>query len=42
MELGVRGTFRMEPMGVVPGVTANNALLQPGAFPQSVVAAQAV
>jgi hypothetical protein len=32
----------MEPMGVVPGVTENIALEQPGWFWQSVVAAQAV
>jgi hypothetical protein len=30
------------PMGVVPGVTENNALAQPGLFAQPVVAAQAV
>jgi hypothetical protein len=32
----------MEVDGVVPGATENNALVQPRAFPQSVVAAQAV
>jgi hypothetical protein len=32
----------MKPIGVVPGVTENMALEQPGLFPQSVVAAQAV
>ena len=43
MELGVRGRLRMVlPMGMVPGVTENNALVQPRPFPQSVVAAQAV
>ena len=43
MELGVRGRLTMVPMGAVElGVTENSALVQPGAFAQSVVAAQAV
>jgi hypothetical protein len=42
MELGVRGKPKIDPMGVVPGVTGNIVLLQPGALPQPVVAAQAV
>ena len=42
MEFGVRGTIALAPMGVVPGVTANAMLEQPGPVPHSVVAAHAV
>jgi hypothetical protein len=41
-ELGVRGTFKMVPMGVMPGVTGKVTLWHPDKLRHMLVAAHAV